>query len=184
MATPISSVNSLISSLKVLLPSPGNSNNPFTQATETVNRGNTNYFNANKSFVVFNDILQKSYQKILFNPEKVSANPTNSAATADLSVYQSVEKISSQQAANTILNFIQQRVTLDKLEGADNQALLERLEQGQQGFEKGFNEAKQIIDDLGLLTPELLEEINKTYSLVTEGLIQLRADILGNLNEL
>ena len=179
MATPLSTINSL----KVLNPSSINSNNPRIPALETVNRGKVNHFNAGKSFAVFNDILQKSYQKMVFNPEKVADNSTNSTAKTDLSDYQSVEKISSQQAANTILNFIKQRVTLDKLEGADEQALFERLEQGQQGFIKGFNEAKQIIDDLGLLTPELLQEIDDTYRLVTEGLIQLKEDIIGNLDE-
>jgi len=179
MATPISSINSLINPLKLANSSSTNSNNSYTQASETVKRENISHFNTNKSFAVFNDILQKSYQKMVFNPEMGDANPTNSAAKAELSDYQSVEKISSQQAASTILNFIKQRITLDQLEGADQQALLERLEQGQQGFEKGFNEAKQIIDDLGLLTPELLEEINDTYSLVTEGIIQLKENIIA-----
>lgn len=182
MAIPISSVYPPINSLKVLLPSSGNSSNQLTQASDTVNRVNTNYFKTSKSFAVFNDILQKTYQKMVFNPENLSANPTDSAAKVDLSDYQTVEKISSQQAANTILNFIKQRITLDRLEGADKLALLERLDQGQQGFEKGFNEAKQIIDDLALLTPELLEEINNTYSLVAEGIALLKEDIIGNLN--
>jgi hypothetical protein len=180
MATPLSPINSRINSLNVLNPSPTGSNNPQTPALEKVNQGNTNHFNADKSFVVFNDILQKSYQKMLFNPEKVDKNPSISPAKADLSDYQNVEQISSQQSANTILNFIKQRLTLDQLEGADKQSLFERLEQGQQGFVKGFNEAKQIIDDLGLLTPELLEEIDDTYRLVFEGLIQLKEDIEQN----
>jgi len=175
MATPLSTINTI----KVLNPSSTNSNNPLSPALETVNRGKVNHFNASKSFAVFNDILQKTYQKMVFNPEKLAENPANSVAKADLSDYQNVEKISSQQAADTILNFIKQQVTLDKLEGADDQALTERLEQGQQGFIKGFNEAKQIIDDLGLLTPELLQEIDDTYRLVTEGLALFKEDILN-----
>ncbi|MFT5520782.1 MAG: hypothetical protein ACI9IA_001379 [Enterobacterales bacterium] len=175
MATPLSTINTI----KVLNPSLTHSNNPLSSALETVNRGKDNHFNASKSFAVFNDILQKTYQKMVFNPEKPTENPANSAAKADLSDYQSVDKISSQQAADTILNFIKQRVTLDKLEGADVQALTERLEQGQQSFIKGFNEAKQIIDDLGLLTPELLQEIDDTYRLVTEGLALFKEDILN-----
>ena len=151
MATPLSPFNSSINSPKVLNPSSTKANNPHTQALDAITRADTNHFNTGKSFAVFNDILQKTYQKMVFNPEKVAENPTSPTAKAELSDYESVEKISSQQAANTILTFIKQRITLDKIEGADQQALFERLEQGQQGFEKGFNEAKQIIDDLGYL---------------------------------
>jgi hypothetical protein len=175
MATPVSTINSL----KVLNPSSISSKAPLAPTLEKTGGVNNNYFNTSKSFAVFNDILQKSYQKMVFNPEKLAETPTNSVVKTDISDYESVEKISSQQAANTILNFIKQRLTLDKIEGADEQALTERLEQGQQGFVKGFNEAKQIIDDLGLLTPELLQEIDDTYRLVTEGLTKLKEDIIG-----
>ena len=140
------------------------------------------------SFELFNSILQKAYGQIGFKPGHGFSNPNqpeSNIGLADyaLSDFQSVEKISPNQAARTILDFVTQRIHADAANGASQQELLERLDQGLQGFIKGFNEAKDIIEGLGLLTPALAEEINDTYARVTGGIEALRDNILGKADD-
>ncbi len=137
------------------------------------------------SFEIFNAILQRGYNQILFKPGNESS--TNLQPTQpELGEYgsagfQNVERISSQQAADTILNFITSRIQSDAANGASQDELLQRLDQGLQGFIKGFNEAKDQIEALGLLTPDLSDEINNTFERVTAGIEQLRESIIGDV---
>ena len=109
-----------------------------------------------------------------------SLTPNQSAtSSAEIPGYAQVDKISSQQASDTILGFISQKLQMDKANGASQEELLQRLDQGLEGFIKGFNEAKDIIEGMGLLTPSLAGEIGQTYDLVTEGVEALRDGING-----
>jgi len=139
------------------------------------------------TFEIFNAILQRSYSKILFNPTNQGLDGAQSPH-AELAEYapagfQNIERISSQQAAGTILDFITARIQSDTANGANQQELLTRLDQGLEGFIKGFNEAKDIIEGLGLLTPALSEEINDTYTRVTSGIEQLRENIIKGADD-
>jgi len=152
----------------------------------------TNSHQQSDSFEVFNAILQKAYQHIASNSGSAFA-PTDAASSnsntptfspSRIARYGSPtdissDKISSQQAADTILNFISQRIESDAAAGASEDELLERLDQGLSGFINGFNEAKDQIEALGLLTPSLSEEISDTYERVTSGIEQLRESIIG-----
>ncbi|MCO7225369.1 DUF5610 domain-containing protein [Pleionea sp. CnH1-48] len=91
----------------------------------------------------------------------------------------SAEPLSSEQAANNILNFIQSRIQADKAAGATDEELNQRLDEALEGFNKGFEEARGIIESLGLLNDELSAQINDTYDRVTNGIDELRDDING-----
>lgn len=158
-------------------------------------RGLTNIGGANfaenrhqrDSFEIFNAILQKAYSQILFKPTNQGFTGAQSPQ-AELAEYapagfQSVDRISSQQAAGTILDFITSRIQSDAANGASQEELLTRLDQGLQGFVKGFNEAKDILEGLGLLSPALSEEINDTYATVTGGIEKLREQIMGGADD-
>ena len=134
------------------------------------------------NFQLFNKLLQSAYDHIATqfgNP--VNQNITPATTSSNGPVYQEgfipVDKISSEQAANTILDFISGRLKSDFAEGASQEELIARLEQGLQGFVKGFNEAKGTLESLGLLTPQLSEEINDTYQRVTDGIESFRGII-------
>jgi len=144
---------------------------PFTALNPEAGRLSDNgNLQQSGGFEVFNAILQRAYQ--------------NLAAPLQIGEYEldnpQIEgTISSQQAADTVLNFITQRIQADAAGGASEDELLTRLEQGLNGFIQGFNEAKEQIEALGLLTPTLSEEINDTYERVTNGISQLRESIIG-----
>lgn len=113
------------------------------------------------SFKVFDDLLQRAYDQ-LSTPTTVQY-----AAAVD-------EPLSAESAANNILGFIEARLRRDQAEGASPAELEERLNEGLQGFKKGFGEAKEQIDALGLLSPEIEEDIGLTYDFVLDGIDDLR----------
>ncbi|PCJ47486.1 MAG: hypothetical protein COA74_11280 [Gammaproteobacteria bacterium] len=182
MITALNSLNSLLESGKLLKAGSTTTNlSSFDVGIRKSGQINAQ-LRSTDNFEVFNAVLQKAYKQLAFNPDKSATfSETSSPVTkSEVAGYKSVDKISSEQASSTILNFINGRLKLDEIQGADTNALLERLEQGLDGFIRGFSEAKQIIEDLGLLTPTLLNEINDTYTRVTEGIEQLRDGILGD----
>jgi hypothetical protein len=138
------------------------------------------------SFAIFSAVLKDAYQKIALAPQIPNANESawpSETAKYELSDYNTVEKTSSKQAANNILNFISQRLRSDEANGAGPEQLLQRLDEGLGGFIKGFNEAKDIISGLGLITPELSNQINDTYERVTNGVERLRERITENAGQ-
>ncbi|MCF6193049.1 MAG: DUF5610 domain-containing protein [Kangiellaceae bacterium] len=142
------------------------------------------------SFAIFEALLKRSYQRIAFNsgtfgPSQTEVYESQSAQTATPSHskslqedYRQTDKISSDQAANTILKFIGNRIRAETANGANQEELLQRLDQGLQGFIQGHNEAKGIIEDLGLLTASLSTEIEETFTKVTAGIDKLKERII------
>ena len=137
------------------------------------------------SFAIFTAVLKEAYQKIAFSPQAPVANESTrppEIAEYSLTDFNPVGKISSKQAAQNILGFISGRLRSDAASGAEPEQLLQRLDEGLDGFIKGFNEAKDIIEGLGLLTPELSSEINDTFERVTSGIEHLRERITKHAN--
>jgi hypothetical protein len=129
-------------------------------------------------FELFNNILQKAYQRI--------ADGTSQASVSQASAqkYESADKISANQASTTILNSISRQLQSDEANGASNDALLSRLDAGLEGFIKGFSAAKEQVEGMGLLTPATATEIEDTYDRVTNGIEQLRNSINNAENNL
>ncbi len=178
MINPLLSGSSLLSKegLSGLLPKTGQ----FAKGTQADLKNNSATQNRD-SFALFNKVLQQAYQRLSENQfSKFSGQPSESnaqLASPYAKVSPSNDKITSDQAAGNILDFITQRLKSDAAQGASKEALVERLEQGLSGFIEGFNEAKEQIEALGLLTPKLAEEIGETYKKVTEGIDALRNQI-------
>ena len=168
-----------------VLPSARNSNTqasrPFESDSNLGSKGDID------SFSVFTSLLKQSYRKMMFNPQTSGHANTNDSGVEitkpAISHYadsnSTNDKISSREAAGNILKFITQRLKADFAEGASTSELLSRLEAGLEGFEKGFMQAKQQIEGLGLLTPDLESEIADTYSLVTQGIEKIR-DVINS----
>lgn len=80
------------------------------------------------------------------------------------------QPLSAEQAASNILGFIERQLQRDIADGATNEELESRLQAGLEGFKKGFNEAKEKLEALNMLTDEVAADIGKTYQLVTRGI--------------
>ena len=105
----------------------------------------------------------------------VNSSGTTSGATA----LQPSGTSSADKAAKNILGFITQRLNQAAANGADQSQLDGLLKQARDGVQKGFQEARDQLKSLGLLSPELDKSVGKSLSSVTEGLDKLQQQVDG-----
>ena len=79
------------------------------------------------------------------------------------------------KVADRILSFI--GAAFANIPAGDKSGQLERLEQARKGVEKGFNDAKEILEGLGAFKDGIAENANKTYDLIQNGLDKIAANI-------
>ncbi|BFM16083.1 hypothetical protein R50073_22660 [Maricurvus nonylphenolicus] len=111
-----------------------------------------------ESFQLFERVVSVQQSKAGFGPTEAQAP-----------VAVDNQRHTAEKAAGNILNFIEQRLRSDASQGADVEALSERLAEGLEGFKQGFEQASKELDDLGLLTPEVEADIQETYDRVLAG---------------
>jgi len=118
-------------------------------------------------------------QTLAMGYEKLSAQQRSAAGD-----FAQFEPLTADKVAGNILGFIEQRLQKDAANGATQEELQERLEQGLAGFEKGFAQAREQLEALSMLSPEVGEDIGRTRDLVLEGIDQLRQRLLeGQLEQ-
>lgn len=81
---------------------------------------------------------------------------------------------SPEKVADRVLGFIDQRLRSEAANGADPAKLQGLLDQARAGVQKGFDEARKILDGLGVLGGKVAEDIDDTYSRIQDGLEQLQ----------
>lgn len=96
---------------------------------------------------------------------EVSAVPGSAA----IEHYQT-QDYSPSAVANRVLNFIQ-----NKLSQVDPAQHSNVLTQATAGIEQGFAQAREILEEMGLLTKDTLEDIDSTYSQILTGVENLAA---------
>jgi hypothetical protein len=80
-----------------------------------------------------------------------------------------------EKVAGRILGFIEQRLQSEAAAGADPAKLDKLLSQAREGVEKGFAEARKILDGMGVLKGQVAGDIDDTYKRIQDG--------LGNLDK-
>lgn len=79
------------------------------------------------------------------------------------------EDFTPDKVAERILGFIEQRLQSESAAGADPAKLESLLSQARQGVEKGFAEARKILDGMGVLKGKVAEDIDATYDKLQKG---------------
>ena len=74
-----------------------------------------------------------------------------------------------EKVAGRILGFIEQRLQTEQAAGADPAKLQSLLEQARSGVEKGFAEARKILDGMGVLQGKVASDIDDTYQKIQDG---------------
>lgn len=74
-----------------------------------------------------------------------------------------------EKVAGRILGFIEQRLQSEQAAGADPSKLQGLLEQARSGVEKGFTEARKILDGMGVLQGKVASDIDDTYQKIQDG---------------
>ncbi|MEH6556884.1 MAG: DUF5610 domain-containing protein [Oceanicoccus sp.] len=89
------------------------------------------------------------------------------------------QRPSSQQSADTILNFISGRLEALASSGADNNAIENAYNQAVKGFQQGLQEAKDILQGVQMMSDDVNGGIDVTERLVNEGLAALREQFIS-----
>lgn len=74
-----------------------------------------------------------------------------------------------EKVADRIIGFIEQRLQSEAAAGADPTKLQGLLNQARDGVEKGFAEARKIIDGMGALNGKVAADIDDTYKRIQDG---------------
>jgi len=86
------------------------------------------------------------------------------------------EDFTPDKVAGRVLDFIEQRLKSEAAAGADTAKLESLLAQAREGVEKGFAEARKILDGMGVLKGKVAEDIDATYDKIQEGLKGLQSE--------
>lgn len=110
------------------------------------------------------------------NPQMLLANRLAERlglAPGTLSASQA-DNFTPDKVAERILGFVGGRLQRDQAEGADNAALEKRMQQAVSGIEKGFAEARKILEGMGLLQGKVAADIDQTWDKIQSGMQGLR----------
>ncbi|MCG8613854.1 MAG: DUF5610 domain-containing protein [Pseudomonadales bacterium] len=91
------------------------------------------------------------------------------------------EPPSPADVANNVLKFVEQRLSSEAESGASQERLSNLLSQAREGIEKGFAEARDQLESMGLMNEELGAEIDDSYNRIADGLNELEGRFTGSL---
>lgn len=80
------------------------------------------------------------------------------------------DAFSPEKVASAVLGFIEQRLHREAAAGADPAKLQGLMTQARDGVEKGFAEARKILDGMGVLQGKVAADIDDSYQRIQEGL--------------
>lgn len=72
-----------------------------------------------------------------------------------------------------LLSFIEQRLAQEKANGASDEVLMQRLQQGMEGVRKGMQEAREVLESRGMFNGKVRDDYFETFGRVQQGLDDL-----------
>ncbi len=84
------------------------------------------------------------------------------------------EKKSAEDVASTMLAHVQKGLDQLRSQGAGEERIQQRLEAAKAGIAKGYEQAEQQLEDMGLLNDDLQAEIDRGRELISQGLDGLK----------
>lgn len=114
---------------------------------------------------------------IFIRSERYEALQQTSAVDSSTNVFGADTEVSPlsgstariQETTNTILGFIEAQLKRDMEGGATAEELASRLQAGLEGVKLGFTQASQQLEEMGLMTPELNQELQLTFDNLLSG---------------
>ncbi|OEC34914.1 hypothetical protein SAMN05216600_105269 [Pseudomonas cuatrocienegasensis] len=89
------------------------------------------------------------------------------------------DEYTPEKVAGRILDFIGQRLEAEEAGGADPERLKALMGQAREGVEKGFAEARKILDGIGALNGQVATDVDDTYQRIQTGLASLDERFAG-----
>lgn len=79
------------------------------------------------------------------------------------------DDFSPEKVADRVMGFIEQRLKSEAASGADPEKLQQLLDQARSGVQKGFDEARKMLDGMGLLKDKVAADIDDTFKRIEQG---------------
>ncbi len=115
-----------------------------------------------------------------FRSENTTISSYNNDATRPLVEINPEQRISPENAANNVLQFISQKLAKLQAQGASTEKLQVKLDIAKQGFEQGVSEARETLDALGLLNEEQENRIDRVITRFQQGIEEIAQLFIGD----
>ncbi len=89
------------------------------------------------------------------------------------------EDFSPATVTDRILSFIEQRLAQEKANGASDEVLQQRLQQGMEGVRKGMQEAREELESRGMFNGKVRDDYFETFGRVQQGLDDIEERLSG-----
>lgn len=106
-------------------------------------------------------------------PAISEVNPTTPIAPPES------EDFSPATVTDRILSFIEQRLAQEKANGASDEVLQQRLQQGMEGVRKGMQEAREELESRGMFNGKVRDDYFETFGRVQQGLDDIEERLSG-----
>ncbi|MFT5716784.1 MAG: hypothetical protein ACI9T7_000962 [Oleiphilaceae bacterium] len=152
--------------------------------------GNVSFFAAKAEFFSASITKDGGY-KILAQALSIEFSSTtndtsllssSSSSSSMLSFSESFKPPSPLDVANKVLGFIENRLNSELEAGAGGERISSLISQAREGVQKGFSQAKDDIESLGLMTEKLDKDIGKGFDRIDDGLIEMEGRYAGVLS--
>ncbi|WP_027911316.1 DUF5610 domain-containing protein [Pseudomonas sp. URMO17WK12:I4] len=74
-----------------------------------------------------------------------------------------------EKVADRVMGFVEQRLKSEAAAGASPEKLQQLLDQARSGVQKGFDEARKILDGMGVLKDKIASDIDDTFKRIQQG---------------
>jgi len=89
------------------------------------------------------------------------------------------DDFSPAKVTDRILSFIEQRLAQEKANGASDEVLQQRLQQGMEGVRKGMQEAREELESRGMFNGKVRDDYFETFGRVQQGLDDIAERLSG-----
>lgn len=79
------------------------------------------------------------------------------------------DDFSPEKVADRVMGFVEQRLKSEAASGASPEKLQQLLDQARSGVQKGFDEARKILDGMGVLKDKIASDIDDTFKRIQQG---------------
>jgi len=143
---------------------------------------NVSFYSAKAEFYVASVNKDGGYKILAQSLSVEFSSATGEAAPVSLqSSPSSFRPPSPLDVANKVLGFVENRLNAERDAGADSDRISSLISQAREGVQKGFSQARDDIESLGLMTEKLDDDIGKGFDRIDSGLTEMEGRFNGDL---
>jgi hypothetical protein len=144
---------------------------------------NVSYY-ASKTEFFSSSVSKDGGYKVLAQSLSIEFSSMNgealSSSSSMLTFSESFKPPSPLDVANKVLGFVENKLNSELEAGADSERISNLLSQAREGVQKGFSQARDDIESLGLMTEKLDKEIEQGFDRIDTGLTKMAGRYAGD----